>query len=61
MKIILDLTENDIIIEEGEFYILDENIPHRPEREDHSIGIVIESARRDEQSGKAWRNISSKC
>ena len=38
-------------INEGCCYLLSQGIPHRPTREENSIGIVIESSRRSSENG----------
>ena len=45
----------DIIIKEGEIFLLPSNVPHSPQRFDKTIGLVIERKReKDELDGFQW-------
>lgn len=39
----------DILIKEGEMFQLPPNIPHSPQRFDNTMGLVVESARKNDQ------------
>jgi len=42
----LDGTEpHDVVIREGEMYLLPANVPHRPQRPDGTIGLIVEFPR----------------
>jgi 3-hydroxyanthranilate 3,4-dioxygenase len=45
----------DVTIQAGDIYLLPRNTPHSPQREDHSIGLVIERRRLEgELDGLRW-------
>ena len=47
-----DGTPEDIIIKEGEMFLLPPRIPHSPQRPANTIGLVVERTRRDEEVDK---------
>ncbi|XP_074600254.1 uncharacterized protein LOC141854468 [Brevipalpus obovatus] len=49
LKIIDDGSLKDIIIKEGELFVLPANVPHSPQRPPKSIGLVIERERTDRE------------
>ena len=58
-NIILRIMENgkpkDVVINEGEIFLLPPKVPHSPQRPEGSIGMVIEKKRTPEQKdGFAW-------
>ena len=55
VKIIENNVHKDIVIKEGEFFLLPARIPHSPQRTADSIGLVIERRRLpDELDGVRW-------
>ena len=52
LKVIQNNEVNTVIINEGYCYVLEGEIPHKPVREENTIGIVIESAKRCGEKGK---------
>ena len=45
----------DIPIKEGDVFLLPPNIPHSPQRQENTIGLVIERKRKpDEEDGLRW-------
>ena len=55
LKIIEDGEFKDIALSAGEVYLLPPRIPHSPQREKNSVGMVIERKRRPhEQDGLLW-------
>ena len=46
LKIIDQNKKRDIIIGEGDIYLLPANIPHSPQRSKNSIGLVVEKTRK---------------
>ena len=55
LKIIEDGQPVDIPIKEGEIFLLPPRIPHSPQREANSIGLVIETYRKSgEKDGFMW-------
>jgi 3-hydroxyanthranilate 3,4-dioxygenase len=47
LKIIENGQMLDIPIKEGEIFLLPKNIPHSPQRFEHTIGLVVEYQRED--------------
>eukprot|EP00835_Amoeboradix_gromovi_P002332 NODE_130_length_18488_cov_0.389961.p9 type:complete len:164 gc:universal NODE_130_length_18488_cov_0.389961:16169-16660(+) len=45
LKIIEDNSFKDLVIKQGESYLLHANIPHSPQRVENSLGLVIEMVR----------------
>jgi 3-hydroxyanthranilate 3,4-dioxygenase len=55
LKIIENNVHKDIVIKEGEFFLLPARIPHSPQRTANSCGLVIERKREaDELDGVRW-------
>ena len=55
LKTIQDGEPVDVPIRAGEIFLLPANMPHSPRRPAHSVGLVIERARRpDEIEGFVW-------
>lgn len=55
VKIIENGIHKDVLIKEGEFFLLPARIPHSPQRTANSIGLVIERKRSlDERDGVRW-------
>ena len=55
VKIIENNVRKDIVIKEGEFFVLPARIPHSPQRAANSIGLVIERRREPgEIDGVRW-------
>lgn len=46
LKIIDQNKKKDIIINEGDIYLLPANIPHSPQRTKNSVGLVVEKTRK---------------
>ena len=46
LKIINQNKKRDIIINEGDIYLLPANIPHSPQRTKNSVGLVVEKTRK---------------
>jgi 3-hydroxyanthranilate 3,4-dioxygenase len=46
LKIIDQNKKRDIIINEGDIYLLPANIPHSPQRTKNSVGLVVEKTRK---------------
>jgi len=45
LKVIEQNEPRDIVIKEGEMFLLPSNIPHSPQRKKHTLGLVIERRR----------------
>jgi 3-hydroxyanthranilate 3,4-dioxygenase len=55
VKIVENGKHKDVVIKEGEFFILPAKIPHSPQRSANSIGLVVERRRLiSEQDGVRW-------
>ena len=55
IKIIENNVHKDIVIKEGEFFVLPARIPHSPQRTANSVGLVIERRRNlDEMDSIRW-------
>lgn len=54
LKVVKNTTVEIVKINEGSCYVLDKEIPHQPVRKTNSIGIVIESARRENEKGNYY-------
>ncbi len=55
LKIIEDGKPVDLPIRQGEIFLLPPKVPHSPQREANSVGLVIERYRRNgEQDGFQW-------
>ena len=52
MQLVRDNNIENVTIEEGRFFVLNAEIPHRPIRGEGTIGLIIESSRRKENTGK---------
>jgi len=52
LRICQDEMQKDIVIEEGEMFLLPGETPHSPQRFPNTIGIVIEKIRKPEELGK---------
>lgn len=55
LKVVDDGVFKDIPIKEGQIYLLPPNVPHSPQREANSVGLVIEHKRQPgENDGLRW-------
>ena len=55
LKIIDNGHPKDIIIKEGEIFLLPANVPHSPQRFKDTVGLVVEKTRKpDELDGFQW-------
>ena len=55
LKIIEDNKKKDIVIHEGEIFLLPANIPHSPQRSENSVGLVVEKTRKpNDLDGFQW-------
>ena len=55
LKVVDDGEFKDIEIKEGQIFLLPPNIPHSPQREAGSVGLVIEHKRQpDQEDGLRW-------
>lgn len=55
LKVVDDGEFKDIEIKEGQIFLLPPDIPHSPQREAGSVGLVIEHKRRpDQEDGLRW-------
>lgn len=55
LRVVEDGQIKDIPINEGEMFLLPPRVPHSPQREENSIGMVVERYRREgEQDGFMW-------
>lgn len=55
LKVIENGKPRDIVIREGEFFLLPPRVPHSPQRPPNTVGLVIERKRRpDELDGFMW-------
>ena len=55
LKIIEDNKKKDIVINEGEIFLLPANIPHSPQRSENSVGLVVEKTRKStDLDGFQW-------
>lgn len=55
LKIMEDGEPRDIVIREGEIFLLPAGVPHSPQRFENTVGLVIERTRlKDELDGLMW-------
>ena len=55
LKILEDGRPKDIVISEGDIFLLPPNLPHSPQRPANTVGLVVEQKRRpDEKDGFLW-------
>jgi len=55
LKVVEDGEHRDIDISEGEIFLLPAGVPHSPQREEGTIGIVVEHVRPDDdEDGLRW-------
>lgn len=55
LRVVEDGQIKDIPIKEGEMFLLPPRVPHSPQREENSIGMVVERYRRQgEEDGFIW-------
>lgn len=54
VKIIDEGVVKDIVINEGEMFLLPGKTPHSPQRGENTVGLVIEAIRRNEEDGFMW-------
>lgn len=54
LKIIEDGRPIDIIIQEGEIFLLPARVPHSPQRPANTVGLVMEVYRKDKKDGFLW-------
>jgi 3-hydroxyanthranilate 3,4-dioxygenase len=60
LKIVDDGEFKDILIKEGQIFLLPANVPHSPQRFENTVGLVIERNRMEgEKDGLQW--YCSKC
>ena len=61
LKIIENKVFKDVVIREGESYLLKSNIPHAPQRYNDTLGLVIEMERpKDAKDSLSWYCSSCK-
>ncbi|WP_299455780.1 3-hydroxyanthranilate 3,4-dioxygenase [uncultured Microscilla sp.] len=55
LKVIEEGEFKDVVIKEGEMYLLNPKVPHSPQRPEGTVGLVIEEKRKDYQTdGFQW-------
>lgn len=54
VKIIEDGKPRDILIREGDMFLLPPKTPHSPQRGPNTVGLVIEKVREKEEDGFLW-------
>ena len=55
LRIMKDGNPEDIIINEGEIFLLPSRVPHSPQRFENTVGLVVERKRtKDELDGFQW-------
>lgn len=55
LKVVEDGVHKDIVIQEGEVFLLPPNIPHSPQRFENTVGLVVEYKRAEgTQDGLRW-------
>lgn len=54
VKIIDDGEPKDIVMNEGDMFLLPPRTPHSPQRGPNTVGLVIEKIRRNEKDGFLW-------